>query len=58
MSLRIHELQGELGTEKNLNVVLRETQQRFFDVVLQLKEDGEISDGVVEVLIDGSGVNV
>lgn len=61
MSLRIHELQGELNTEKGLNSALRQSQQRFFDAAMQLKEDGEISDDVLDHLISrsqGGGLNI
>lgn len=58
MSLRIHELQGELNTEKTLNVSLRQSQQRFFDAIVRLKENGEISDNIVNSLFDSNRISV
>lgn len=56
MSLRIHTLQGELSTEKSLNGALRQSQQRFFDSLLRLKEQGEINDNILNCLMDRGGV--
>lgn len=58
MSLRVHELHSELNTERSLNDALRQSQQRFFDVLMQLKEKGEIDDGVLNCLIDHNGDGV
>lgn len=44
-------MQGKLNTENALNENLRNVQQRFLSTVLQMKEDGAISDSHYSTLL-------
>lgn len=52
LSLRVYELQGELNTEISLNAALQQSQQHIFDIMIQLKEKGEISDNTLTSLME------